>query len=104
MLASSMVDCGFKPQSGQTKDYKFGICCFSAKHTALSNKITDRLAQYPEVYIHNEQMWLKLIQTSLGAFSYSESCLNQTSQGPIVAFGGWDRCLVYTGILCCIIC
>ena len=30
MLASSAVDCGFKPLSGQTKDYVNGICCFSA--------------------------------------------------------------------------
>ena len=29
MLASSAVDCVFKPRSGQTKGYKFGICCFS---------------------------------------------------------------------------
>ena len=32
VLASSVVDRGFEPQSGQTKDYKIGICCFSAKH------------------------------------------------------------------------
>ena len=32
-LASSAVDRGFKPRSGQTKDYKIGICCFSAKHS-----------------------------------------------------------------------
>jgi hypothetical protein len=35
MLASSSVDRGFEPQSGQTKDFKIGICCFSAKHAAL---------------------------------------------------------------------
>jgi hypothetical protein len=27
MLASSVVDHGFKLQSCQTKDYKIGICC-----------------------------------------------------------------------------
>ena len=27
------IDRGFKPRSGQTKYYKIGICCFSAKHT-----------------------------------------------------------------------
>ena len=32
LLASSVVDRGFKPRSGQTKDYEIGICCFSAKH------------------------------------------------------------------------
>jgi hypothetical protein len=33
VLASSVVDRGFEPRSGQTKHYKIGICCFSAKHT-----------------------------------------------------------------------
>jgi hypothetical protein len=30
MLASSAVDLGFESCSRQTKDYKIGICCFSA--------------------------------------------------------------------------
>ena len=37
VLASSAVDIGFKPRSGQTKDYKIGICCFSAKHELTIN-------------------------------------------------------------------
>jgi hypothetical protein len=28
VLALSAVDCGLEPRSGQTKDYKIGICCF----------------------------------------------------------------------------
>jgi hypothetical protein len=33
MVASSAVGRGFEPWSGQTKDYKIGICYFSAiKH------------------------------------------------------------------------
>jgi hypothetical protein len=39
VLASSAVDREFESRSGQSKDYKIGICCFSAKHAAL------RLAQ-----------------------------------------------------------
>ena len=35
MLASSAIDRGFEPRWGKTKDYKLGICCFSAKHAAL---------------------------------------------------------------------
>jgi hypothetical protein len=34
----SAVDRGFKPWSGQTKDYKIGICCFFARHTAVKKK------------------------------------------------------------------
>jgi hypothetical protein len=45
VLASSVVDCGFEPWSGQTKDYKIGICCFSAKHAALRRKSKDWLAR-----------------------------------------------------------
>ena len=41
MLASSVVDHGFEPWSGQTKDYKIGICCIFAKHTALRRKRKD---------------------------------------------------------------
>ena len=37
-ILSSADDCGFEPQSGQTKDYKIGICCFSAKHAAFRRK------------------------------------------------------------------
>jgi hypothetical protein len=45
VLTSSVVDSGFEPRSGQTKDYKIGICCFSAKHTALRRKSKDWLAR-----------------------------------------------------------
>jgi hypothetical protein len=41
ILTSSAIDHGFKPCSGQTKDYKIGICCFSFKHAALSRKSKD---------------------------------------------------------------
>ena len=33
------------PRSGQTKDQKIGICCFSAKHAALRRKSKDWLAR-----------------------------------------------------------
>jgi len=45
VLASSAVDRGFEFRSGQTKDYKIGICCFSAKHAALTRKNKDWLAR-----------------------------------------------------------
>jgi hypothetical protein len=45
VLASSAVDRGFKPQSGQTKDYEIGICCLSDKHAALRRKSKDWLAR-----------------------------------------------------------
>ena len=45
VLASSTVDHVFEPESDQTKDYEIGICCFSAKHTAIRRKSKDWLAQ-----------------------------------------------------------
>jgi hypothetical protein len=45
VLASSTVDRGFEPRSRQTKDYKIGICCFSAKHAALRKKSKNWLAR-----------------------------------------------------------
>jgi hypothetical protein len=43
MLTLSVVDRGFKLLPGETKDYKIGICCFCAKHTALKRKSKDWL-------------------------------------------------------------
>ena len=45
VLAQVAVDIGFKPQLGQTNDYKIDICCFSAKDTALRRKSKDGLAR-----------------------------------------------------------
>ena len=45
VLTSSAIDRGLEHRSGQTKDYKMGICCFSAKHAALRRKSKDWLAR-----------------------------------------------------------
>ena len=45
VLALSAVNRGFEPRSGQTKDYKIGIRCLSAKHVALRSKSKDWLAR-----------------------------------------------------------
>ena len=45
VLTSSAIDRGLEHRSGQTKDYKMGICCFSAKHAALRRKTKDWLAR-----------------------------------------------------------
>ena len=45
VLASSAIDRGFEPRSGQTKHYKIGICCFSVKHAALRRKSKDWLSR-----------------------------------------------------------
>jgi hypothetical protein len=45
VLASNTVGRGFESRTGQTKDYKIGICCFSAKHAALRRKGKDGLVR-----------------------------------------------------------
>ena len=41
LLTSNVVDHGFDHWSDQTKNHKFGICCFSAEHAALWSKNKD---------------------------------------------------------------
>jgi hypothetical protein len=43
VLTLSAIDRGFEPRSGQTKDYKIGICCFYAKHTTLRRKTQEKI-------------------------------------------------------------
>jgi len=45
VLASNMVDRGFEPRSGQTKDYKIANCYFSAARASLRSKSKDWLAR-----------------------------------------------------------
>ena len=45
VLTSSAGDGWFDPWTGQTKDYKIGIWCFSAKHAELRSKSKDWLGQ-----------------------------------------------------------
>jgi hypothetical protein len=52
VFASNAIDRGFEPQSGQTKDYKIGIWCFSAKHTALRGKSKMRLSGLTRLFNH----------------------------------------------------
>jgi len=40
-----VVDRGFESRSGQTKDYKIGICCFSDKPAALTREFEDWLVR-----------------------------------------------------------
>jgi len=44
-LASSAIDREFQSRSDQTKNNKFGICCFFVKHTILRAKSIEWLAR-----------------------------------------------------------
>jgi hypothetical protein len=45
VLASSEIDCEYELRPCQTKEYKIGICCFSAKNAALRRKSKDWLSR-----------------------------------------------------------
>ena len=45
VLASSAINRGFEPRSGQIQDHNIGICCFSAKHAVSIRKRNDWLAR-----------------------------------------------------------
>ena len=81
MLALSAVDRGFKPRSGQTKDYKIGICCLSAKHAALRRKSKDWLARNQD----NVSEWGYMSIRWL--VSVSQRYKNQTQHAGIVQSG-----------------
>jgi hypothetical protein len=64
LLALSVVDHGFEPQSGKTKDYKIDICCFSAKHTVLRCKSKDWLAQEQDNVYEWSDMFTRVASVS----------------------------------------
>ena len=45
VLASSVVDRGFKSRSDQIKDNQIGICCFSTKHAVFRSNSKDWLTR-----------------------------------------------------------
>ena len=73
VLASSPVDRGFEPWSGKTKDYKIGMCSFSAKHATLRRKGKDWLArnqnnvtEWSDMSIHGQLFqWTSIIKIQL---------------------------------------
>ena len=44
MLSLNVGNHGFETWLGQTRDYKFGICCFSSKHDVIRSKSKGWLA------------------------------------------------------------
>ena len=46
------VDRGFKPLSGQTKDYGIGICCLSDKHVARLTRYQNNVPEWIDISNH----------------------------------------------------
>ena len=76
VLASSAIDCEFDPRSGQTKEYKIGICCFSAKHAALRSKSKDWLARNQ----NNVSEWSDISTRQLALWKSNWACWSRTKR------------------------
>ena len=72
--SSSVEDHLSEPQSGKTKDYKFIICCLSAKHTAARSKSKDWVAQN-----QNNVSWWSNMSTCGLLFQWASSIKSQLS-------------------------
>jgi hypothetical protein len=59
VLASSGVDRGFEPRSGQTKYYKIDMFCFSAKHEVLTRKSKDWLTRNQDNVLDWDEMSIR---------------------------------------------
>ena len=51
VLATSALDREFEPRSEQTKDYKIGMCCFSAKHADWLARNRDNVSEWGDMSI-----------------------------------------------------
>ena len=87
VLASSVINHGFEPRSGQTKDYEIGICYFSAKHTALRRNSKDWLArnqdnvsEWSDMSIHGLLFqWANTIHQRLSRACIVQLVINRTN-------------------------
>ena len=74
-----VIDRGFERWSGQTKDNKIGICCFSAKHTTLKRKSKDWLTRNQ----NNVSMWGDMSTCRL-LFQSASTIKNPAMHGSLV--------------------
>ena len=81
---SSAVDRGFEPRSGQTKDYKIDICCFSAKHAALRKNSKDWLARNQNNVTEWSNMSTRglLFQSTSTIYKNPTQCVGLVQSGP----------------------
>jgi hypothetical protein len=58
LITSSAVDRGFEHRSGQTKDYKIGICCFSLGENKL---IFNGMMMRSALYYTDRLSWICIV-------------------------------------------
>jgi hypothetical protein len=79
--ASSVVDGGFEPWSGQTRNYNVGICCFS---TTLKRKSKDWLARIQNNASECGDMSIRglLFQWARHTYTLYTKCVGIVQSGP----------------------
>ena len=68
MFTSNVADIGFQSGSCQTKNYKIGICCFSAKHIVLRWRSKEWLALNQDVsewQVYPQFQWASTLNIQL---------------------------------------
>ena len=50
VLVVGAIDRGLEHRSGETKDYRIGICCFSDNHTALRRKVWSDMLTHGQLF------------------------------------------------------
>jgi hypothetical protein len=73
VLASSAINCGCELRSGQTREYKIGICCFSAKNASLRWRSKDWLARNQNnvsEWSYISTRWLLLVHLAKGNVTF----------------------------------
>ena len=96
VLASSAIDCRYEPRSGQTKEYKIGICCFSAKNASLRGKSKDWLARNQNnvsEWSDISTLWLLLAHLAKGNVSFYHHLVPVVRRLSSVYFSHFNRLL-----------
>ena len=65
VLSSSVVDRGFDPKWGETKNYKIGICCFFSNHATLRIKREKKLTDLPRNQYESDWDWSNMSTRAL---------------------------------------
>jgi hypothetical protein len=81
----------FEPRSGQTKDYKIGICCFSAKNAAIRRKANIIGAIYLSADYSFSKLALCKIQKSVLVLYEADLIINSLKISLFSAWYSWNK-------------
>jgi hypothetical protein len=93
-LTSSAVDRASETRSDQTKDYKIGSCCFSARHTILWSRANNGLARNHDMC----PSWLTCLPADccFGVLTKRTSSSSHRNKNVDIRFSVYDLLIKYT--------